>query len=82
MFLAIVDTTEAKQVTSAASSLLCPEVDLGVVSNVTYTREDFEPVLSHNAFDNEVTNAGAKPYQCVRGDSCLWRQKQTSLRVR
>ncbi len=64
----MVDTTEAKQVTSAASSLLFPEIDLDVASNATYTREDFEPVLSRIAFDNEFANAGAKAYQCARGD--------------
>ena len=64
----MVDATEAKQVTSAASSLLFPEIELGVASNATYTREDFEPVLSRIAFDNEFANAGAKAYQCARGD--------------
>jgi hypothetical protein len=65
----MVDTTEAKQVTSAASSLLFPEIDLAVASNATYTREDFDPVLSRIAFDNEFANAGAKAYQCSRGDN-------------
>jgi len=31
----MVDTTEAKQVTSAASSLLFPEIDLDVAPNAT-----------------------------------------------
>jgi len=64
----MVDTTEAKQVTSAASSLLFPEICLDVAPNATYTREDFDPVLSRIAFDNEFANAGAKAYQCARGD--------------
>lgn len=64
----MVDAMKAKQVTSAASSLLFPEIDFGVASNATYTREDFEPVLSRIAFDNEFANAGAKAYQCARGD--------------
>lgn len=34
----MVKTPEAKQVTSAASSLLYPEIDFGVASNATYTR--------------------------------------------
>lgn len=64
----MVETGEAKQVTSAASSLLFPEIELGVASNASFTREDFDPVLSRIAFDNEFANAGAKAYQCARGD--------------
>ena len=64
----MVDSTEAKQVTSAASSLLFPEIEIGVASNATFTREDFDPVLSRIAFDNEFANAGAKAYQTARGD--------------
>lgn len=64
----MVETAEAKQVTSAASSLLFPEIDFGVASNATYTREDFQPVLSRIAFDNEFANAGAKAYQLARGE--------------
>lgn len=64
----MVDASEAEQVTSAASSLLLPEIDFGVGANATYTREDFEPVLSRIAFDNEFANAGAKAYQVARGD--------------
>ena len=64
----MVDSTEAKQVTSAASSLLFPEIEIDVASNATFTREDFDPVLSRIAFDNEFANAGAKAYQTARGD--------------
>lgn len=64
----MIDSTKAKQVTSAASSLLFPEIDFGVASNATYTREDWLEVLSRIAFDNEFANAGAKAYQCARGD--------------
>ncbi len=64
----MIDATEAKQVTSAASSLLFPEINFGVASNATYSREDWLEVLSRIAFDNEFANAGAKAYQCARGD--------------
>lgn len=64
----MVDATEANQVTTAAASLLYSEIDVGVGSNATYTSEDFEPVLSRIAFDNEFANAGAKAYQLARGD--------------
>lgn len=64
----MVDTTEAKQVTSAASSLSFPEIDFGVGSNATDTREDFKPVLSRITFENESANAGVKAYQCARGE--------------
>jgi hypothetical protein len=64
----MVKTTKARQVTSAAASLLFPELKFGVASNATYTREDFQPVLSRIAFDNEFANAGAKAYQLARGD--------------
>lgn len=64
----MVDATEAKQVTSAASSVLFPELEFGVVLNATYTREEFDPLLSRIAFDNEFANAGAKGYQCARGE--------------
>jgi hypothetical protein len=64
----MVETTEAKQVTSAAASLLFPELDFGVATNANYTREDFQPLLSRIAFDNEFANAGAKAYQLARGD--------------
>ena len=64
----MVDATEAKQVTSAASSLLFPELKFGVASNATYTSEEFDPLLSRIAFDNEFANAGAKAYQCARGE--------------
>lgn len=64
----MVDATEANQVTTAASSLLFSGIDFGVASNATYRREDFEPVLSRIAFDNEFANAGAKAYSLARGD--------------
>lgn len=45
-----------------------PEIDFGVASNATYTREDFGQVPSCIAFDDEFANAGAKAYQLARGD--------------
>ncbi len=52
---------QPKQTRSAASSLLYPEIDVGVGSNATYTREDWLEVLARIAFDNEFANAGQKP---------------------
>jgi hypothetical protein len=42
---------EAKQVTTAASSLLFAEIDSSVASNVTYTRENWLDILSCIALD-------------------------------
>lgn len=64
----MVETKKAKQVTSAAASLLYPELDFGVASNATYTRESTPLVLSHTAFEDEFANAGVKVYQWARGD--------------
>ena len=47
----MVDTTEAKQVCRAASTLLYPALDFGSKSCGTYTREDLLEVLSRIAFD-------------------------------
>jgi len=64
----MVETTEAKQVSRAASSVLFPEPEFGVAANGTYPGEDFQRVLARIAFDNEFANAGAKAYQLARGD--------------
>jgi hypothetical protein len=65
----MVETTEAKQVSRAASSLLFPELEFGIADNGTYPSEDFQRVLARIAFDNEFANAGAKAYQLARGDN-------------
>jgi len=65
----MVETTEAKQVSRAASSLLFPELDFDVAANGTYPSEDFQRVLARIAFDNEFANTGAKAYQLARGDA-------------
>jgi len=65
----MVETTEAKQVSRAASSMLFPELEFGVADNGTYPSEDFQGVLARIAFDNEFANAGAKAYQLARGDN-------------
>ncbi|ELY93722.1 transposase [Natrialba taiwanensis] len=64
----MVETTEATQVTRAASSLLFPELDFEIAANGTYPSEDFQRVLARIAFDNEFANTGAKAYQLARGD--------------
>ncbi|MFC6977150.1 transposase [Halomicroarcula sp. GCM10025709] len=63
------ETTEAKQVSRAASSLLFPELEFGTAANATYPSEDFQRVLARIAFDNEFANAGAKAYHLARGDN-------------
>jgi hypothetical protein len=62
----MVDTTEAKQVCRAASTLIYPALDFGIKPCGTYTREDFEQVLSRIAFDQEFANTGGKTVQLDR----------------
>ncbi|WP_254532911.1 transposase [Natrinema gelatinilyticum] len=64
----MVETTEATQVTRAASSLLFPELEFGIAANGTYPSEDFLEVLARIAFHNEFANTGARAYQLARGD--------------
>jgi hypothetical protein len=64
----MVDTTEAKQVCRAASTLLYPALDFGIKPCGTYTREDFEQVLSRIAFDQEFANTGGKTVQLDRSE--------------
>jgi hypothetical protein len=47
----MVETSEAKQVSRAASSLLFSELEFGVADNATYPSEDFQRVLARIAFD-------------------------------
>jgi hypothetical protein len=61
----MVETSEVKQVSRAASSVLFPEPDFGVADNGTYPSEDFQRVLAQIDFDNEFANAGAKTYELV-----------------
>lgn len=49
----MVETTMAKQVSRAASSLLFPELDIDVAANGTYPSEDSLKVLARIAFDDE-----------------------------
>ena len=62
----MVDTIEAKQVCRAASTLLYPALYFGIKPCGTYTREDFEQVLSRIAFDQEFANTGGKTVQLRR----------------
>jgi len=64
----MVETTEAKQVCRAASTLLFPELDFDVKQCGEYTREDFGDILSRIAFDHEFANTGGKTLQLDRDE--------------
>ena len=64
----MVQTTEAKQVCRAASTLLYPELGFSVKQCGEYTREDFEKILSRIAFDQEFANTGGKTLQLDRDE--------------
>ena len=64
----MVETTEAKQVCRAASTLLYPALEFGIKPCGTYTREEFEEVLSRIAFDQEFANTGGKTVQLDRSE--------------
>ena len=64
----MVNTTEAKQVCRVASTLLYPALDFGIKACGSYTREDFEQVLSRIAFDQEFANTGGKTVQLGRSE--------------
>ena len=64
----MVETTEAKQVCRATSTLLFPELDFDVKQCGEYTREDFTEILSRIAFDQEFANTGGKTLQLDRDE--------------
>ncbi|SEP12015.1 hypothetical protein SAMN04487948_1159 [Halogranum amylolyticum] len=64
----MVDTTEAKQVCRAASTLVYPVLEFGVKPCGTYTREDFLEVLSWIAFNQQFANIGGKTVQLDRSE--------------
>jgi hypothetical protein len=64
----MIKTIEAKQVSWAAASLLYPKLDFDIKPCGTYTREDFEKVLSRIAFEQEFANTGGKTCQLNRDD--------------
>ncbi|WP_114579695.1 transposase [Saliphagus sp. LR7] len=64
----MVDTDEAKQVCRAASRVVYPELDFGIKPCGSYTREDFEQVLSRIAFTHEFANTGGKTVQLDRSE--------------
>jgi hypothetical protein len=64
----MVETTEAKQVCRAASTLVYPALDSDIKSCGTYTREDLIEVLSRIAFDHEFANTGGKTIQLDRSE--------------
>ena len=64
----MVQTTEAKQVCRAASTLLYSELNFGVKQCGKFTRGDFEKILSRIAFDQEFANTGGKTLQLDRDE--------------
>src|SRR6056297_4018524 len=64
----MVETTEAKQVCRAVSTVVYPALDFGVKACGTYTREDFLEVLSRIAFEQEFANTGGKTVQLARSE--------------
>jgi hypothetical protein len=64
----MVETTEAKQVCRAASTLVYPALDFGIKPCGTYTRADFEQILSRIAFNQEFANTGGKTVQLDRSE--------------
>jgi hypothetical protein len=54
----MVETTEAKQVSRAASTLLFPGLEFGVKPCGKYTREDFLEILSRIGFEQETSLFG------------------------
>jgi hypothetical protein len=80
----MVNTTEAKQVCRVASTLLYPALDFGIKACGSYTREDFEQVLSRIAFDQEFANTGGKTVQLGRSEPVdvmptVWNPRAKSL---
>jgi len=55
-------------VSRVVSSLLFPQLELGMADNGTYPSEDFQRVLAQIVFDHEFADAGAKSYQPAQGD--------------
>lgn len=64
----MVETTEAKQVSRAAATVLYPELSFDVKPCGKYTREDFLDILSCIAFEQEFANTGGKTLQLSRGE--------------
>ncbi|WP_235019648.1 hypothetical protein [Natrialba sp. INN-245] len=64
----MVETTEAKQVCRAASTVVYPALDFGIKSCGSYTREDFEKLLSRVAFEQEFANIAGKTCQLDDGE--------------
>lgn len=56
-------TTEAKQASRAAATMLYPALDFGIKACGSYTRENFLEVLSRIAFEQEFANTGGKLQQ-------------------
>jgi len=65
----MVETTEAKQVCRAASTVVYPALDFGIKPCGSYTREDFLEVLSRVAFEQEFATTAGKTCQLDHGES-------------
>lgn len=64
----MVETGEAKQVCRAASTLVYPALSFDIKPCGSYTREDFQKVLSRIAFEQEFANTGGKTCQLDHGE--------------
>ena len=64
----MVQTTEAKQVCRAASTVLFPKLEFGVKPCGKYTKEDVLEILSPIVFDQEFANTGEKTLQLDRDE--------------
>ncbi|MGQ3330795.1 transposase [Halorubrum sp. FL23] len=71
----MIHTTEAKQLSRAASSLLFTELDFATKPNGQYPSEDFEKVLARSAFNGEFVHTTAKGLQLARSEDIDLQQR-------
>ncbi|MFP9193932.1 transposase [Natrialbaceae archaeon A-CW1-1] len=64
----MVETTEAKQVSRSASTVVYPALDFGIKPCGSYTREDFEKLPSHVTFEQEFATTAGKNCQLNGGE--------------
>ncbi len=64
----MVETTEAKQVCRAASTVVYPALEFDIKPCGSYTREDFLEVLSRVAFEQAFANSAGKTCQLDHGE--------------
>ena len=71
----MINATEAKQLSRAASSLLFTHLDFATKPNGLYPSEDFEKVLARSSFDGEFVHTTAKELQLARGEEIDLQQR-------